>query len=485
MGKRNSIKRNKSKSMENDDAFQSIFSTRKALGSSLGGRTTPYYRKIQSNELNLAKYEESKGNFPILSLPNPIRPPKKFQKPEKKEDRLSFTPNPAFKVRKKSRNVSECYNLALSSVNAFDYNVQNLGLNSFSSSRDETNNYRCSLISRISINPQDKIHEEVGAILKNINLTPSKTLEKKLKLEKDKKIRDFKESVHKLTKRYIVQLNKEKKTLKYKEKFNRFEWRLKGDQIIKLKTTWFLLSISIGFATLMKHKLNKRVQFKKHAYLNFCIIVIICRFLGKLKRSLFKYRYKILVLCLKKKSHKIHAWVNRRKIYHMSLIYNIVDNFSMSSYMQQFMIQFFKTVVIVQNGCRSILAVKRARYQTIMFSLRKNQQKLHEKTKSFGFKKSPKARHLFIDTDVAFYYKQSSKSYVKDMKNYKERMLSYNAKLDEYLIQNDTSEGFFEELPIKPTLQIYSNLPSYLLTFNTGKIRKSLLQQKIVNDPKS
>ncbi|OMJ68202.1 hypothetical protein SteCoe_34423 [Stentor coeruleus] len=485
MGKRNSIKGSKSKSIESNDAFQGLFSQKIAHQNATGDRLIPYYRIIQSNKLRLSKNEDPKLNFPILCLPNPIRPPKKIQRPDSREDRTCLTPNPAIKVRKKSRNISECYNLPLSSVNAFDYNVQNLGLNSFSSSRNEATDYKFSLVSRISINPQEKDHEEIPEIFKNINLTPSKTLEKKLKLEKDKKIKDFKESVHKLTKLYIYQLEKEKKTLKYQEKFNRFEWRLKGDQIIKLKTSWLLLGISIGFTTLMKHKFNKRVQFKKHAYLNFCIIVIICRFLGKLKRALFRYRYKILVFRLKKNAYKIHSWVNQIKHYHMFLICNIVDNFSMASYMQQFMIQFIRTVVVAQNGCRGILAIKKVRYQTIMLCLRKNQQKLQEKNKTFGFKKHPQARHFFIDADAAFYYKQSAKMYVKDMKNYKERIMRYDANLDAYLMQNDTIEGFTEIQPIKPTLQIYSNLPSYLLTFNTGKARKSILQSKAVIDPKN
>jgi uncharacterized membrane protein YgaE (UPF0421/DUF939 family) len=138
--------------------------------------------------------------------------------------------------------------------------MQNLGPGSYSSRKTEISGGGISLIPRFTMSPVEKaeeflhlkikVNEDLPAISRNMNLIPSLSLHKQQKTKVDKKIRNFEESVHKLTKKYIVQLEKEQKEKNYKEKINRFEWRLQGSQIVKNKSTWLIFSSSSDIRSL-------------------------------------------------------------------------------------------------------------------------------------------------------------------------------------------------------------------------------------------
>jgi hypothetical protein len=80
----------------------------------------------------------------------------------------------------------------------------------------------------------------------------------------------------------------------------------------------------------------------------------------------------------------MHNWLRKRKTLHRLIIYDIVDNYSMTNYMQHFMIQFTKKVVQVQRGFREILALKKTRFNAIMMCHKKHQKALQGKSKAIS-----------------------------------------------------------------------------------------------------
>ncbi|OMJ81154.1 hypothetical protein SteCoe_18419 [Stentor coeruleus] len=482
MKKKADFKEVQNKSMESSDVFQRLMGTNKISDYTIKERATPYYPMIQTLETKFSRFDEASSNFPILRLPRSVKASKKYKKSARFKEKLSKTPIPSLEIKKKIKPISEDFDFSPSSAYIFEYNMQNLGPGSYSYRKNEISGGGISLIPRFAMSPVEKaeeylhlkikINEDLPAISRNMNLAPSISLHKRQKIEVDKKVKDFEESVHKLTKKYIVQLEKEQKVKKYKEKINRFEWRLQGSQIVKNKSTWLILSAAIGISTLLKYKIIKRKKFKKNAFLTFCIIVLICRFVGKLKRILFKFRYKKLVNHLKKRAHFMRTWLANRKAIHRLIIYDIVDKFSMTNYMQHFMIQFTKKVVQVQRGFREILVLKKVRFNAIMMCHKRNQKKLTGKPKPINIKKNIHHQTNFTEVEVSHFYKQCVRRYLKQKEKYKEMLKKYKNNAEEFILQNGTIEGFSEIIPKKPVLRLYSYFSHAVLMLKRNNTRK-------------
>lgn len=482
MKRKAGFKEDWSKTMENNDVFQRLMGTNKISDYTIKERATPYYPMIQILETKFSLFDEASSNFPMLKLPKSVKIRKKHTKSPKFEEKISKTPIPALKIKKKTNKISENFDFSPSSAYTFEYNMQNLGPGSYSSRKTEISGGGISLIPRFAMSPVEKaeeylhlkikVNEDLPAISRNMNLVPSISSHKQQKIKVDKKIKNFEESVHKLTKKYIVQLEKEQKEKNYKEKISRFEWRLQGDQIVKNKSTWLIFSVAVGISTLLKYKIIKRKIFKKHAYLTFCMIVLTCRFIGKLKRILFKFRYKKLVAQLKKRARHMHNWLRKRKTLHRLIIYDIVDNYSMTNYMQHFMIQFTKKVVQVQRGFREILVLKKARFNAIMICHKRYQKELQGKSRAISIKKNPQPQTNFTEVEVSHFYKQCVRRYLKHKAKYKEMLKKYERNAEEFVLQNGTIEGFTEVIPKKPALRLFSNFSHLVLMLKRSNTRK-------------
>ena len=434
------------------------------------------YSQLQAK---LSEFEEL--SFPTLVLPTSRNKNKSKKKPK---------PKIVEKIAKKEvanialplfQSTDEGHMYALSATATFDTNRSSLGpgryelpddkniLGGFVSSMPRFGSSTLELAEKY-FHEKEKRESQKIKVIKDPNLERFTKDHRLRAIEGASKIREFEEGIHKRTKLMLDQINKEKRLQKYNEKMSQFEWRMKRDQIRELKRSWGCISSIIGFASIVKLRIEAkiyRVERVRHVYgcLYWC-----SRAIGKFIRVLRKFRWLNLIKIVAKHRIHIRKWLDKRKVLFSRMVNIILDNAFMGNYMTQIMREFKNHIVYAQKSVKSFIRIKKARFWGLSLLFKKIEKQLYAKTGGgVGIRRNSAESIIspvIIEQEIRNYLKKKSKEHSKKMKIYRENMIIYKQGLEKQ--EDDVIFVKHVEIltpPKRPSFLIYTRVQEFINHF--------------------
>ena len=411
-------------------------------------------------ECLVTNFEENSSNFPPLKLPSTHKRKSRKTKKSPKRSKYSETPVPQKIHRHTPQLTPESFQAPFfqsyeSNIGPGSYKPQSFSY--FGGKMLQAPRFVMSPIEKAEqfVKLKSKLKQKLPIIDKNKDLQEF-SMEKKLeKLEKNKKMKEFEIEVHKNTKKSLEESSHQAKLDNYLKKVNGIEWKLRKPERKFLKPRWTVLLLNIALATYIKYKILHRKRFKKQAYKFFSLTVLVCRFIGKLKRKIYNIRLRKLQYLIVSNTDKMKIWLKNRKKVYFSCIFNILDNFSMSSMMTKTMSNFMSKIFKVQRAIKSMNCIKHHRFKAIHRLFIKNSGKILRRANTKNAKLV--FRHYDIsESEINKYFKFCLDKYIKAYKIYKKELNECISNKMEILL-NDPNFKDFEPEPKKPILTLYSN----------------------------
>jgi hypothetical protein len=293
-------------------------------------------------------------------------------------------------------------------------------------------------------------------VQKNLDLSAFHPANRIQNIQDTKKNREFEEIVHIKTKNCLTQLKKEERLRKYNEKMEKFEWRLKGEEIKHVKKTWNVLSSAVGFAFGIKLMILSKIARNKRIKKNFILLGWLCRFIGKIALRLRNFRWKVLIQAVDRRSRYIRLWLNNRGNLYKKMILSVIDKAMLEDYMFQFMGKFKKTVIFIQGGIREMLKVKRARNWALVNLFNKLERQVSQSREGKRLAKGT-TQQINIDEETRKFYTQVAREHISKVKSFNEEMKIYQETLEKALDDKTPLASFESSYPLKrPVFFLYS-----------------------------
>ena len=441
---------------------------------------TPYFPIIQQLQSKFSEFDEASLRFPALQLPDTRKKKNSIRKYKTKSIELEKTSMFMSKTKTKLRDFKESSPYTLNLACTIDFGVNNIGPGSYRTEKvtDRTGG-NISVIPRFKTGTLEKAEEFLN-LKSKINMTQSiirknKDLEKftlrntLIKALESKRTKDIEEEIHYRTKINIIKMIKEAKQKKYTEKIERFEWRSKKSEIFESKFAWFVLMSGISFSTMILYKHKHLKRHKKATYHCHCFLYLTSRYLGKMKRILYRIRARKLRNLLLNCKNKIILWLNRRKRLHRALIHNTVINCYKHNIITSLMVHLKDKVSFLKVKSKELMLIKKARF----YSLGLLFTRLAKKNRSLGISS------LTPEKEISQFYYSCVSLHLIRMARYQEELKQFVA-MENILATDEFAPQEVIPKPIKPVLFLFSRSDEFLQL-----LTRSLRKKAIKNNKKS
>jgi hypothetical protein len=414
---------------------------------------TGFFPLLNKLQAKLADFDKFTVNSSELKLPVPLKK-KKLKKSQKKLIRYSKAIEiPKLNIKSKpSQNFSfDCIN---SSFN-YDIYTNNIGPGSY---RTNSNNKiiggGISDLPRFSITLVEKAEGYLN--LKNIKKDKKNnktqifetfdSTARPRKIKDKGRLKEFEKDLHITTMYSIFQAKKEKQYLKYIKKIEGFEWRLKKDEIQKGNKLWAVVTSIAGIFTLLSHNLALR---KQHDHIISCRILFIkftFRFIGKMRKILYKIRLIKLQTQLVKRIRHIKKWLDTRRSHNRTVLLQSLNNFLVINY-TDFIIKSFRGYANkLKHNLRQLIKIKKSKLLALRIIFEKSKETLLKSSATLSVNFS------INNSYISKFYIRKAQSHIKNIKNY-EKKLS-----DHQLQPPDPHSPLDSQPPFpRPRFSIYSS----------------------------
>jgi hypothetical protein len=222
------------------------------------------------------------------------------------------------------------------------------------------------MISHSPVTPKGK-HEVAARIRQHVSaIEDYKPVNLKLKLQEKALKDDFRATISRLARKEIEESTKKRHLDELNEKFRRYEWRLRTEEISDCKRRWCALLFYISSLHYWNRKRTWRsgLHQRSQGILKFLLLMALS--VGKITHKLRQRRYKKALVKLRRLTPMMSRWISRHKSKMRESIAETVERSLSMAVFYQIIASWKRRIVLIQRCVKNWLERRRSHKQFLL-----------------------------------------------------------------------------------------------------------------------